>query len=368
MTPVNVNPATTAYVSDYVAILGNQGSAASNVGVTYTVLGAFETFMNTLASAATGFTGSVGTFTNSLSGVTGQIGDLTGTVDNLTSTIENYYGYAQPALDGLTIGVSVYFGVVIGFTILAIIGCLLMSFCDKFKCRYLIYFACIILFIIGLIGFLLAVIFSILTPVLYFGCQFIDFTLANQSNFYSVFNSLIDAKTTVMITSCFPGGTGDIISILAPNVAPTLDSALTAVSSVSAFDGTVQASIIDTPFNTMGTMLSDYRNNIRIDLDTTNVDILKRLANKNNFGTCTDPLFPADSWVPSTSAAQTTVPCQVGTAATNCATGTNFDDGSGGCAGCLNTYDLFKTNSTRANVLTAINARYSTNPCATFAN
>lgn len=70
-TPINVNGATTPYISDYVAILGNQGSGASNVGITYTVLGAFETFMNTLASAATGFTGSVGTFTSSLGGVTG---------------------------------------------------------------------------------------------------------------------------------------------------------------------------------------------------------------------------------------------------------------------------------------------------------
>lgn len=172
-----------------------------------------------------------------------------------------------------------------------------------------------------------------------------------------------------MITTCFPGGTGDIISILAPNVAPTLDSALSAVSSVSAFNGTAQASIIDTPFNTMGTMLSDYRNNIKIDLDTANVNILKRLADKNNFAACNQALFQADSWVPSTNAAQITVPCQVGTTSTNCATGANFNAGSGGCTGCLSTYDLLKTNTTRANVFSAINTRYSTAPCTgtTFA-
>jgi hypothetical protein len=172
-----------------------------------------------------------------------------------------------------------------------------------------------------------------------------------------------------MITTCFPGGTGDIISILAPNVAPTLDSALTAVSSVSAFNGAAQASIIDAPFLAMGSMLNDYRKNIKIDLDTSNVNILKRLADKTNFAACTSPLFLADSWVPSTDVAQTTVPCQVGTTSTNCGTGSNFDNGSGGCTGCLGTYDLLKTNTTKAGVASAINTRYSSAPCTgtTFA-
>lgn len=64
-----------------------------------------------------------------------------------------------------------------------LIGTLLMAFCDKTRCRYLVYFSCFFLFWIGVAGFLLSGLFSVLTPAVYFGCQFIDFSLASSLNF-----------------------------------------------------------------------------------------------------------------------------------------------------------------------------------------
>ena len=143
--------------------------------------------------------------------------------------VNTAYTYVTPALDGITIGVSVYFGVVIGFTVLAIIGCLLMSFCDKFKCRYLIYFACVILFLAALIGFLLSTIFSIMTPALYYSCEFVDYSFSSPANFKESFGSMLDLQKLAMITTCFPGQTGDLLSILAPSIASTLNAALSSI-------------------------------------------------------------------------------------------------------------------------------------------
>ena len=118
--------------------------------------------MSDLGSAATTFTGSVTNFKSQVGTVKNSITGITSIISDIVPTIEMAFDYVDPALQGVTIGVSVYFGVVIGFTILAITGCLLMTFCDKFKCRYLIYFGCCILFFLAIFGFLLSFLFSIL--------------------------------------------------------------------------------------------------------------------------------------------------------------------------------------------------------------
>ena len=56
-----------------------------------------------------------------------------------------------------------------------------------------------------------------------------------------------------MITTCFPGQSGNIMKILAPNIEGTLNNALTSINSLGSFNATSQSSLIDTPFNLMGT-------------------------------------------------------------------------------------------------------------------
>jgi len=83
----------------------------------------------------------------------------------------------------INLGVQLIYGITIGVASLMLIGVLLVAFCDKSKCRYLIYFACFFLFFIGVGSFMLSVLFSIITPTVYLGCKFLDDTLANKNNF-----------------------------------------------------------------------------------------------------------------------------------------------------------------------------------------
>ena len=86
---------------------------------------------------------------------------------------------------------TAFFGVIVGLSILGILGAILMTFCDKYKCRYLIYFACSLLVIIGIVCFLLAMIFSLIVPVFYFSCEFIQFTIASKANFDRTYSSYL---------------------------------------------------------------------------------------------------------------------------------------------------------------------------------
>jgi len=242
---INLAPGTVSTItSTYVAILGNEATSASQVGATIAVLNEVNTFMSSIGTSSQTFVDSVATFKTSIDGVQTSIQDFSTTINDAVSTSSGVYDSAGPALDGITIGVSVYFGIVIGFCVLGILGCLLMTFCDKYKCRYLIYFACVVLFLIGIIGFLLAVVFSAITPAMYFGCEYIDFAISSPANFQTAFGNIIDQQTSEMITTCLPGQDGKLIDILAPDIADTLNGATDSITSISDFNSSSFVSLV----------------------------------------------------------------------------------------------------------------------------
>ena len=82
-------------------------------------------------------------------------------------------------------GLQAFYGVFIGFASLALLGTLLTACCDKYGCRHLIYFSCLIMFLVGLIGALLSTLFSFLIPAFTWGCSYLDTTIASQAGFTS---------------------------------------------------------------------------------------------------------------------------------------------------------------------------------------
>ena len=57
--------------------------------------------------------------------------------------------------------------------VLIIIGVSCIFHCKKLKCRYLTYVACALLYVIGIISFVLTIAFSILTPGSYYFCAYL---------------------------------------------------------------------------------------------------------------------------------------------------------------------------------------------------
>lgn len=159
---------------------------------------------------------------------TSQFGTIDSIVDSAASTIQGFVDQINgfdgmftgmnssisPIMSLVTIGITAAFGVFIGLGVLSLIGVLMMACCDKYKCRYLLYFVCTILTILGILCFFLALIFSVLTPMIYFSCDFINTTISSKASFNSNLNNVLDPSLTGMISVCLPGGSGDIVSNL----------------------------------------------------------------------------------------------------------------------------------------------------------
>lgn len=147
----------------------------------------------------------------------------------------------SPVMSIITTAVTAFFGVFIGLGVLGIIGTLLMTFCDKFSCRYLLYFICTILFILGLISFILAVLFSVITPVLYFGCDFLTTSISSSANFNTNIGGIFP-QFGAYLSVCLPGSTGDIINQLGGVDLSAINNLTSVVTSINTF----QASTLQT--------------------------------------------------------------------------------------------------------------------------
>jgi hypothetical protein len=115
---------------------------------------------------------------------------ITNFTNFVTDADNNNYNLLKKVSDNkslITLGVKLVYGITIGIASLMLLGTLMVAFCDKTKCRYLMYSTCIILFLIGILGFFLSFVFSILAPVTFFGCQFINHSLSSASNFDCIY-------------------------------------------------------------------------------------------------------------------------------------------------------------------------------------
>lgn len=110
--------------------------------------------------------------------------------------------------DTSRLAVTCFVGVIIGLAALGIFGTILMACCQKYRCRYLLYFICVILFVFAIIIFLLAVSFSISAPILSLTCDFFTVSTANST----AFKQNLGGELGSYLSVCLPGGSGDFIN------------------------------------------------------------------------------------------------------------------------------------------------------------
>lgn len=208
---------------------------------------------------------------------------------------------ASPILKLVTIGVTAAFGVFIGLGVLSIVGTLMMTFCDKYKCRYLLYFVCTILTVLGILCFFLTILFSIFTPVIYFACDYINVTISSQAGFSTNLEPLVGSDLTNMVGVCLPGGTGDIVNNLGIDLSALngLSDAVTLLRQFRAIDVT---NGVETALNTLSDNIDKYYYSDTYDFSSTaDEQFLAKVATPTNaaYSGCTFNSFTQDLWVPS---------------------------------------------------------------------
>lgn len=185
-TPFTSSSTTGTIDSIFPGILGSS-TTGGYVGTLYTLVDAAKTAITTISNGADNFNQQASNFQGGVAALQSTITDFNNFLSNADKNSYTYMDTISSKKPLINLGVQIVYGVTIGLASMMLLGTLLVAFCDKPKCRYLMYFTCFLLFFIGLVGFLMSIIFSIITPAVYFGCQFIDFSLSSSANFDSKF-------------------------------------------------------------------------------------------------------------------------------------------------------------------------------------
>ena len=183
--PINTGGSGT-YTSSFVNILGEHSDSSSLVATWYNVLEAAYTSMQTIKANA-------GVFDSQVATINAEIPSIQTTVDSLKTDMQDLENNAVgkmldglgPAEDYSELVLQAFYGYLIGFSFLAMIGALLTTCCNKYGCRHLMYFSCIFLLLGGLLAFIIAVMMSITVPLYTWTCSWLDVTVGTSAGYES---------------------------------------------------------------------------------------------------------------------------------------------------------------------------------------
>lgn len=189
-TPFNVNGATATIPSTFPDSLGSTNAADSSSAV-YLSTAAMAAVQSTFASTASAASSVAGMNSATINPIFDGFNNILKDLSSKMVTGNNmYYGiYSQvnPAMPTINTAVTGVFAGFIGISTISLLATLFLLICNIYKCRFILYFSCLILLFVGIISLFISIIFSAILPLVYFTCDFTTFTFANSQNFQSNF-------------------------------------------------------------------------------------------------------------------------------------------------------------------------------------
>jgi hypothetical protein len=165
----------------YGPTVGSQTSIFPSVYGSYNTSGSLYTFysgianikgtLTTISSNADAFISNSAAVSSAITTANNTIGPLIVSLNNLdqqTSILANSLVYSKY----VTISVQVYSSVALSMAVLCLVGAILMTFRQKYRCRYLIYFTCVFMVILAIFGFLITSFLSIALPLTSWTCDY----------------------------------------------------------------------------------------------------------------------------------------------------------------------------------------------------
>ncbi len=181
-TPLNSGSPSSTINSIFPAILGSS-TTGGYVGSLYTTINSVLTTISAISSTAGSFVSESTNFQSSVSALRTTVQNFSSYTIDIDNSFYSTLSTVNQNNDKVSLSIKLLYGITIGISSAMLLSALLIAFCDKIKCRYLMYFSCTILFFLGILGFLLSVGYSIVAPAIYFGCQFMDYSLSSSANF-----------------------------------------------------------------------------------------------------------------------------------------------------------------------------------------
>ncbi len=355
----------------FVSILGSSGNGGI-VGAFYATIDATYTTLSDISSSSSSFTSGASGFNTAISGMTNDLNNVKTQMNDLDKTVKGGLQLMETPKTMGTLVINLIYGVALGLAALALLGVVLMTFCDKYKCRYLMYFSCVILFFFGLLGFIIAILFSIIVPVLFFFCEWMDVTITSTGFNTNTEKLLTDAQVRTIVSSCLIGGSGDILGAVGgASISTTINGLKSAITDTNTFNTTSQVNSIDTALSNITTTINGFRDGSIPDVsDTDSVAALVSISKSQDFGACASTL--PDSYVLSM-ANTTLVSCQVSGGSTvnpaSCTSAVNFEASAAGCQGCIDSsliMNSYYSALTQGQWKTKMDTKYGTGCAATW--
>eukprot|EP00178_Gracilaria_changii_P006847 TRINITY_DN22220_c0_g1_i1.p1 TRINITY_DN22220_c0_g1~~TRINITY_DN22220_c0_g1_i1.p1 ORF type:complete len:294 (-),score=9.45 TRINITY_DN22220_c0_g1_i1:1071-1952(-) len=178
-TPIESSPTSSTLDSTFIAVLGDYSNSSTLVGGLYTIVQGIATTITNIRSNASSYSTSFASISTQLTNIQNSVTSIADSIKSVDSSLESSLKIGQTAGDNANMGLQAFYGVFIGFGFFALLGALLTACCDKYGCRYLMYFSCVFLFIAALIGFLVSTFLSVAVPATTWGCSFLDVTIAS---------------------------------------------------------------------------------------------------------------------------------------------------------------------------------------------
>lgn len=249
------------------------------------------------------------------------------------------------------------------------------------SCRFFLYFLCLLCFLLCLVVFALAIVLSLLSPALYYSCDYLTGKFSSPSEFSKMLSTLQGSAyndLSANFAQCF-GGTNQFITIVSPPLASYISQLKTTVYNSKQYDFTAMTTNTNALVSALATAVDNAGNGKVPDFDpsssrgSSQIAFFNQVANKSLFNTAcpqsTFGVFYQDVWVPGVSSTyQSYVSCgdRVSIDSTNCPTGI-ASTSSCPSSRCINTFSIishYYRAGTIASLATDANTRYGT--CATF--
>ena len=215
---------------------GSTGTLASAVAAsidTYTnstsLLGTLYDFVNTLRTNLTDISTAATTVSPHLNaaGMGTQItaadtvlGQVQGNLDSINDKMKSVMSLLAN-IDSFTSSYELaLYGVILGVSLMVLLGIIFVKCMGMMRCRYFLYALCVVALFLCLFTFLLTVILGLLTPSLYYTCDYFEGKFDSPSAFTSMMTTLQGSEYDTLVNNfaeCF-GGTYDFMTVLNPTL------------------------------------------------------------------------------------------------------------------------------------------------------
>lgn len=175
--------------SSFSQVLGTANASSTLTGILFTIVDQLSTVISAMNTAITSLSSASGTITTGIQSASDSIGGYADLIAGVDIGLTGTFATVSPYLEYLRYAFLGYYGAVIGLSVLALLGAIIMACFDKPGCRHLMYVSCVVMFLICIVGFLLSFLLSVIIPILYMGCSVVSPALDSSATFLSILYS-----------------------------------------------------------------------------------------------------------------------------------------------------------------------------------